>query len=142
MANATTQHSEGLWTRLTALQGAPRELWLVFALKLLAVAGYGVLNSTLVLWLSADFGWTDKEAAGVVLAWSLSMTVGTVLVGSLTDAIGLKRTFFIGVILCVLARAVMVFGTTPEIVIGAGLLPLAIGEAMATQVLVAAVRRY
>jgi hypothetical protein len=72
MANATTQHSEGLWTRLTALQGAPRELWLVFALKLLAVAGYGVLNSTLVLWLSADFGWTDKEAAGVVLAWSLS----------------------------------------------------------------------
>jgi len=142
MANATTQHSEGFWTRFSALQGAPRELWLVFALKLLAVAGYGVLNSTLVLWLSADFGWTDKEAAGVVLAWSLSMTVGTVLVGSLTDAIGLKRTFFIGVILCVLARAVMVFGTTPEIVIGAGLLPLAIGEAMATPVLVAAVRRY
>lgn len=132
----------GFLASFTALAGAPRELWLVFALKLLAVAAYGILNSTLVLWLSADFGWSDQQAAGLVLAWSLSMTVGTVLVGSLADALGLKRTFFAGVVLCILARAVMVFATTPAVVVGAGLLPLAIGEALGTPVLVAAVRRY
>ncbi len=140
MANSTD--SLPLAARLAGMLQAPRELWIVYLLKLVAVAGYGVLNSTLVLWLSADFGWSDERAAAVVLAWSLSMTVGTVLVGSLTDALGLKRTFFIGVVLCVLARATMVFAETPVIAIGAGLVPLALGEAMATPVLVAAVRRY
>jgi MFS family permease len=140
MANNTD--SLPLAARLAGMLQAPRELWIVYLLKLVAVAGYGVLNSTLVLWLSADFGWSDERAAAVVLAWSLSMTVGTVLVGSLTDALGLKRTFFIGVVLCVLARATMVFAETPVIAIGAGLVPLALGEAMATPVLVAAVRRY
>lgn len=132
----------GFLSSFTALAGAPRELWLVFALKLFAVAAYGILNSTLVLWLSADFGYSDQQAAGLVLAWSLSMTVGTVLVGSLADALGLRRTFLAGVVLCIAARAVMVFATTPAVVVGAGLLPLAIGEALGTPVLVAAVRRY
>src|SRR2546421_7889677 len=97
--------------KFTVLKGATRELWLVFAIKFLAVAAYGLTNSTLKLWLSSDFGYSDKQALGLVAAWSLSMTVFTLLVGSLTDAIGLRKTFFLGVWICVAARAVMGFTT-------------------------------
>ena len=128
--------------RFTVLKGAARELWLVFAVKLLGVAAYAVTNSTLVLWLSSDLGYSDEKALGLVAGWSAVMTAITVLVGSLTDAVGLRRTFFLGVWVCVLARAVMVFTSLKWLALVGGLIPLAVGEALGTPVLVAAVRRY
>src|SRR2546421_12325140 len=97
--------------KFTVLKGATRELWLVFAIKFLAVAAYGLTNSTLKLWLSSDFGYSDKQALGLVAAWSLSMTVFTLLFVSLPDAICLHKIFFLGVWICVAARAVMGFTT-------------------------------
>jgi MFS family permease len=118
------------------------ELWVVFAVKFLAVGAYAIMNSTLVLWLSADLGYSDENASYLVAAWSISMTVFTVLVGSLTDAIGLRKTFLLGVWVCVAARLVMTFTTIPWLALAGGLVPLALGEALGTPVLVAAIRKY
>src|SRR5438045_9673355 len=70
------------------------------------------------------------------------MTVFTLLAGSFTDAFGLRRTFFLGVFICLIARAVMPFSAIPWLSLAGGLLPLAIGEALGTPVLIAATRRY
>ncbi len=70
------------------------------------------------------------------------MTVFTLLAGSLTDAFGLRRTFFLGVFVCLVARAVMVFTTIKWLALAGGLFPLVIGEALGTPVLIAATRRY
>src|ERR1700736_1463367 len=70
------------------------------------------------------------------------MTVFTLLAGSLTDAIGLRRTFFLGVAICTFARSVMILTTGPTLALVCGLLPLAIGEALGTPVLLAATRVY
>ena len=129
-------------SKFTVLHGAARELWLTFAIKLLNFAAYMVTNLTLKLWLSHEFSYTDKEAFHLVAAWSITMTVVTLLVGALTDAIGIRKTFFLGVWICVVARAVMVFAPTPWFAIAFGLFPLAIGEALGTPVLVAAVRKF
>jgi hypothetical protein len=51
-----SQAPGGFLGRFTVLKGAARELWLVFAIKLLGIAAYAVTNSTLVLWLSSDLG--------------------------------------------------------------------------------------
>jgi len=128
--------------KFTVLSGAARELWLVFAIKLVAFAAYGLNNLLLPLWLSSDLGYSDTQAGGLVAAWSLSMTVFTLLVGSLTDAIGFRRTFFLGVWVCVFARAVLAFTTLPWLALAGGLLPLAIGEALGSPVLISSVRRY
>jgi MFS family permease len=128
--------------KFTVLNGAARELWLTFAIKLLNFAAYMVTNFTLKLWLSHELGYSDQKALGIVAAWSITMTCVTLLVGALTDAIGLRKTFFLGVWICVLARAVMVFAPTPWTAIAFGMFPLAIGEALGTPVLVAAVRKY
>lgn len=139
---ADTKQPESFLGRFLVLKGAARELWITFAVKFLGVTAYKLMNVTLVLWLSSDFGFSDQMALRLVLAWSLSMTVVVLLVGSLTDAIGLRKTFFLGVWICVIARAVMAFTTVKWLALACGLFPLAVGEALCTPVLVVAVRKY
>lgn len=124
------------------LIGAARELWVIFGIKLGGILAYSILNSTLVLWLSADLGYSDKKAGFIVAAWSTVMTLFTVLVGSLTDAAGIRRTILVGLYICVAARAVMTFCDLPWVVLFCGLVPLAFGEALGSPVLVAGVRRF
>jgi MFS family permease len=133
----------GFLGKFTVLKGAQRELWLTFLLKLLIICAYSVTNKTLILWLSSDLGFNDQSAGALVgWVWAPAMTVFTLLAGSLTDALGLRRTFFFGAAVCLVARAVMVFATTPAVALVGGLFPLVIGEALGTPVLIAAARRY
>jgi len=128
--------------KFTVLKGAVPELWLALLLKLLNFAAYAVTNLTLKRWLSTEFGYSDQQALALVAAWSISMTIVTLLVGALTDAIGMRKTFFLGCWICIFARAVMVLAPSPWFAITFGLFPLAVGEALGTPVLVAAVRKY
>jgi MFS family permease len=133
----------GFLATFTVLKGAQRELWLTFLIKFLIYTAYSVTNKTMVLWLSKDLGFSDQAAGALVgWAWAPAMTVFTLLAGSVTDAIGLRRTFFLGVAVCTVARSVMVVTTIPSLALICGVLPLAIGEALGTPVLLAATRRY
>src|SRR6187401_413515 len=133
----------GFIGKFTVIFDARRELWLTFLLKFLIYVAYSVTNKTMVLWLSKDLGFSDQAAGALVgWGWAPAMTVFTLLAGSLTDAIGLRRTFFLGAAICLGARAVMVVTTIPPLALACGVLPLAIGEALGTPVLLAATRRY
>ena len=133
----------GFIAKFTVLKGARRELWLTFLIKLLIYTAYSITNKTMVLWLSKDLGFSDQAAGALVgWVWAPAMTIFTLLAGSLTDAIGLRRTFFLGVAICTFARSVMVLTKSPALALTCGLLPLAIGEALGTPVLLAATRIY
>lgn len=138
----TKQPARSFLGKFLVLKDAAPELWLTFCLKLLNFAAFAVTNLTLKLWLSHEFGYSDKQAYQYVMVWAISITVVTLLVGSLTDAIGLRKTFFLGIFICIFARLVMIFGSSPSVAIFLGLMPLAVGEALGTPVLVAAVRKY
>jgi MFS family permease len=133
----------GFIAKFTVLKGAQRELWLTFLIKFFIYTAYSVTNKTMVLWLSKDLGFSDQAAGALVgWVWAPAMTIFTLLAGSITDAIGLRRTFFLGVAICTVARSVMVVTTIPSLALACGVLPLAIGEALGTPVLLAATRRY
>jgi MFS family permease len=133
----------GFIGKFTVLKGAQRNLWLTFLIKFLIYTAYSVTNKTMILWLSKDLGFSDQAAGALVgWVWAPAMTVFTLLAGSLTDAIGLRRTFFLGVAICTVARSVMVVTTIPSLALACGVLPLAVGEALGTPVLLAATRRY
>src|ERR1700682_2469202 len=133
----------GFLAKFTVLKGAGRELWLTFLIKFLIYTAYSITNKTMVLWLSKDLGFNDQAAGALVgWVWAPAMTVFTLLAGTLTDAIGLRRTFFLGVGICTIARSVMVMTTIPSLALACGVLPLAVGEALGTPVLLAATRRY
>ena len=133
----------GFIAKFTVLKGAQRELWLTFLIKFFIYTAYSVTNKTMVLWLSKDLGFSDQASGALVgWVWAPAMTVFTLLAGSITDAIGLRRTFFLGVAICTVARSVMVVTTIPSLALACGVLPLAVGEALGTPVLLAATRRY
>src|SRR2546425_1778633 len=133
----------GFLAKFTVLKGARRELWLTFLIKFFIYTTYSVTNKTMVLWLSKDLGFSDQAAGALVgWVWAPAMTVFTLLAGSLTDAIGFRRTFFLGVVICTIARSVMITTTNPSLALACGVLPLAVGEALGTPVLLAATRRY
>ncbi len=133
----------GFLAKFTVLKGAQRNLWLTFLIKFLIYTAYSVTNKTMVLWLSKDLGFSDQASGALVgWVWAPAMTVFTLLAGSVTDAIGLRRTFFLGVAICTIARSVMVVTTIPSLALACGVLPLAVGEALGTPVLLAATRRY
>src|SRR5256886_558720 len=133
----------GFLAKFTVLKGAQHNLWLTFVIKFLIYTAYSVTNKTMVLWLSKDLGFSDQASTSLVgWVWAPAMTVFTLLAGSVTDAIGLRRTFFLGVAICTIARSVMVVSTMPWLALACGVLPLAVGEALGTPVLLAATRRY
>src|SRR3954463_15630499 len=133
----------GFIGKFTVLKGARRELWLTFLIKFLIYTAYSITNKTMVLWLSKDLGFSDQAAGALVgWVWAPAMTVFTLLAGSLTDAIGLRRTFFLGVAICTVARTIMVTTHNPALALACGVLPLAVGEALGTPVLLAATRKY
>jgi len=133
----------GFIAKFTVIKSAGRELWLTFLIKFFIYTAYSVTNKTMVLWLSKDLGFNDQAAGALVgWVWAPAMTVFTLLAGSVTDAVGLRRTFFLGVAICTVARSVMIGTTNPTLALICGVLPLAIGEALGTPVLLAATRRY
>lgn len=128
--------------KFTVLFGAVRELWIVFAIVLFSNLAYRVVNFTLRLWLSSDLGYNDVQSGLVVLLWSAGLTLCIVLVGSLTDALGLRKTFLLGFALCIISRVFITFTTVKWVALGVGLTVLALGEGMGAPVTIAALRRY
>ena len=129
------------FAKFGVLKDAIPELWMAFAIKCVVIAAYALTNSTIVLWLHSDLGYTDQQALPLVAAWSILMTAITLIVGSLTDVMGMRRTLFLATAFCIFARFIMVVSTARWLAL-AGLVPLAIGEALSGPVLVAAARRY
>ena len=123
-------------------KGAVRELWIIFGTKIMTILAYSVVNSTLILWLSSDLGFGDKSAGFVVATWSTALTIFTVMVGSLVDAVGIRKSLLAGFGLAAAARFVMAFCAIRWIALPFGLFPLALGEALQTPVMVAAVKRF
>lgn len=127
---------------IVPLRGAPRELWVIYTTKVLEIVAYGLMSSTLVLWLSADLDFSDASAGDTIAIWSTIMTLVTVLVGSLVDAIGIRSSFLLGFWMCLIPRAVMTATDNPWIALVFGLFPMAIGLALMIPVMNAAIKRY
>jgi MFS family permease len=133
----------GFVAKFSVLKGAQRELWLTFLIKFFIYTAYSVTKQDYGSVAFEGLGFSDQAAGALVgWVWAPAMTVFTLLAGSVTDAIGLRRTFFLGVIICTIARSVMVVTTMPALALACGVLPLAVGEALGTPVLLAATRCY
>jgi MFS family permease len=128
--------------KFTVLSGAVRELWIVFALVILTNIAYRLVNFTLSLWLTSDLGFSDEKTGLTVMIWSAGLSLAVVLVGSLTDALGLRRTFLLAFALCIVSRVFLTFTTVQWLALSGGLALLALGEGMGVPVTIAALRHY
>ena len=129
--------------KFTVMRYAPRELWIIYIAYIFENLAYKVGSaSVLPLWLSSDLGFGDIKAGAMIATWSAVMTLITVLVGSLTDALGVRKTFLLGFCICLASRSVMALTISKWIVLPFGLYLEAIGIALMVPVMAAAMKRY
>jgi MFS family permease len=138
-----TKGFSGFLHKFLCLRTAPRELWIIFVAYILENAAYKLSSgSVLPLWLAHELGMSDATKGLTIGIWSALLTLFTVLIGSFTDAVGIRRTFLLGFAICAVARIAMLFSSPQIVPLGLGLLPLALGLALMTPVMTAAMKRY
>jgi MFS family permease len=143
MNSDTDSKLKNFFKKFTVMRHAPRELWIIYAAYILENLAYKVGAATvLTLWLSSDLGFGDKSAGAMVATWSAVMTLITVFIGPLTDALGVRRTFLLGFGVCLVSRTVMTLTVEKWIVLPAGLYLQAVGIALMVPVMAAACKKY
>lgn len=133
---------EGFVEKFTVLGAAPRELWLVYFGKVCETTAYALVNASLMLYLINELGYSDEGAGGFVGVWATVIAAFTFLVGSLSDAIGIRKTLIFSFALCAVTRALTAFIGHPVLTPVLALMPMTLGVAMTIPVMVAGARRY
>ncbi len=131
-----------IWSYAKGLRGAPRELWILFLTKVIEYTAYGAMNMAFILYLSADCGLGDISAGSYIGVWSMLVTITTMMVGAVVDAIGIKKTLLIGTIVLLFGRAFMPFMDNIYFATILGFIPMAIGIAIMGPVLSVGIKRY
>jgi len=131
-----------IWSYMKGLTGSPRELWLLFLSKLVEYSAYGGMNMAFVLFLSADCGLGDISAGSYIGVWSMALTVVTVMVGAVVDAVGIKKTLLMGTFFLLFGRFFMPLTNNIYLVSLLGFLPMAVGTAIMGPVLSVGIKHY
>jgi len=124
------------------LKGTPREMWILFASKILEYIAYAAINMTLTLWLTRDCGLGDVVTGTYIMTWSVMLSVMNMVAGAIADTLGLKKTMMISACFLIFSRITMAFFTNPAIVFIFGFIPLAMGFAIVLPVVSIAIKRY
>ena len=141
-AGGTTEAPDGFVAKFTVLGSAPRELWLVFFGKITETTAYALVNASLMLYLINELGYSDEGAGGFVGIWATVMAAFTFLVGSLSDAIGIRKTLIFSFALCTVTRLLTAVIGHPVLTPILALMPMTLGVAMTIPVMVAGARRF
>lgn len=131
-----------IWNYAKGLKDSPREIWVLFSAKLIEYAAYATSNMAFVLYLSKDCGLDDIAAGSYIGVWSTLMTCISILVGSVVDAIGVKKTLVIGMFAMLIGRLIMPFSNHLVIVTLFAFIPVAIGNALLIPVLSVGIKRF
>lgn len=90
-----------------SLFASPRELWLIYAATFFEYLGIYSFLSTLKFWLSSDHRMGDVAAGSWASAFSTVATLFVVIVGPLSDVVGVRRMLLLSFSFAALARLAM-----------------------------------
>lgn len=127
---------------MKGLRGSPRELFLLYFTKLTEYSAYGAASYAFVLYLAEDVGIGFKAGAAYYTVFTLTMSIVVIIVGSLCDAIGIKKSLLIGSFMLLTARIFMPLSTNIVVVTLLGFLPMAIGTALTGPVLKVGIKKF
>jgi len=130
-----------IWSYVKGLKGSPRELYLLFFTKVTEYSAYGGMNLAFILYLSKDGGLGDISAGAFIGYFSVILTVFTMLVGSVCDTIGVKKTLLIGNITLLIGRFFLPQLDDVWLAAALGFFPMAIGIAVTGPVLSVGIKR-
>ncbi|KAI0562217.1 Major Facilitator [Gracilaria domingensis] len=96
-----------LMVHVRQLEEAPRELWLIFALKFLSSYAYFSLSLVLTIFLTDEFGMSDTAAGWAYGAYGVMSTFFGLLCGWFIDYLGVRASLLVGALIGALSRFIM-----------------------------------
>ena len=131
-----------VWGYTKGMTGSPREIYILFATKVVEYTAYGAMNMTFVLFLSEKVGLSDIGAGSFIAAWSLGISLTTMVVGALVDAVGVKKTLIIGTTTLLFGRFFLPFTESIWLVAFLSFVPMAVGTAIIGPVISVGIKKY
>ena len=131
-----------LQSRYAPLRRAPRELYLVYLMKLLESYGYFSFSLIMVLFLSDEFGQTDAQAGWVYGLFGMMITLYGLCVGVLIDNFGVRKSLILGSVLLLISRFSAMLTTSMGLMYVNLFFLMPLGTALGIPVLATAIRRY
>lgn len=121
---------------------APRELWLIFALKFLTSYAYFSLALVLTMFLSDEFGMSDTAAGWAYGVYGVMSTFFGLLCGWFIDYLGVRASLLVGAIVGAFSRFVMALTTSKRtaVLMLYTLLPFA--ECLGIPIMTIGIKRY
>ncbi|MSP92964.1 MAG: MFS transporter [Myxococcales bacterium] len=133
--------STSIATDLRNLAASPRELWLIYVIKLLESVAYFCVYGLLVIYLSEDFSYSDKAAGSGVGIWLTAISLVVFVAGFIADSLGIRKALLIAAVSAAIGRTVLAFAPN-DLVAWLGLALSVWGIACMKPTMNAAVRAY
>jgi len=127
------------WNRLST---APRELWIIYAMKFLSSYSYFSFTLVLVMFLSEEFDMDDTAAGWNYGMYGLFSTLFGVLCGWFIDYLGVKQSLVLGSLLGATARFVLAFTTSRFVALAVLYTALPFAECLGIPILTIGIKRY
>ncbi|OFZ20450.1 MAG: hypothetical protein A2X94_10565 [Bdellovibrionales bacterium GWB1_55_8] len=86
------------------LKTASKEFWLVCAINFFDSLAYFSMITVLTLYLTSNVGFSDVDSGAWVGIFTLYITAFMFAVGSIGDAIGIKRSFYLAGVILIISR--------------------------------------
>jgi MFS family permease len=140
-ANIFTTVARDYAEGLKSLARCPREIWVVYLMKVLEGLCYFSTVLVLMIFLIEDMGLSEVNAGWVYGFWSAGMSLFMLFTGFVADSLGIKKALIIGLIIAIIGRVTVTFTINPAIVYP-GLIFHSIGFAFLIPLIAAAVKHY
>lgn len=128
--------------KFTVLRKSPRELGLVYLVNITEYIAYSFMQYSLMLWMLNDLKYSDESATYILMVWGMILSAITIFSGMITDGLGIKRSFLLGYLTCAIGRGFIAFTTNFWLSVVIGLGTIAVGMALMSPVVAAAIRRF
>ena len=127
--------------RIRSLRSVSRELWLIYALKILESFVYFSSTLNLTRYLRVHFHCSDVLAGTLYGVWGVLISAYGLLCSPLIDALGVRRSLLLGGVVCTLGRLLFAVATTRARALFALFTLIPFGQALGIPVLTIAVQR-
>jgi len=128
--------------QMRALSHAPRELFLVFVLKLLSSYAYFSFSLILTTFLTDEFGFSDYAAGWAYGTYGVMSTFFGIVCGWFIDYLGVRLALLLGAIVGAISRLIITFTRSRHIAMLMLYTLLPFAECLGIPIMTIAIKRY
>uniref|UniRef100_A0A7S1THG9 Major facilitator superfamily (MFS) profile domain-containing protein n=1 Tax=Compsopogon caeruleus TaxID=31354 RepID=A0A7S1THG9_9RHOD len=145
----SSHHDVGIRARMVraterwrTLLDAPRELWIIYAMKFLSSYSYFSFALVLTLFLTEEYGMSDQAAGWVYGMYGVMSTISGVVCGWIIDSMGVRWSLAVGALVGTVTRLFLAFTGSKTLTVSLLYTALPLSESLGIPIMTIGIKRY